>query len=314
MHAGGASELTPPKTSPTAVPVSFHQGVAAYRQVLGTAGGDEMESLFRDDDRGCVAVALYKSPPYRLQFPALNVARLSINLTASSIKGGIDGERSRSFEAQRHSMFLTPAGASTRWQKASPSRHLNIYFSPAMAAEDGELGRLLQTGGPMFNLALPGSGALIDQLALELQAGDAFSVEMADSMARQLLVQMGRRGLNALGPRAMSAPLLRRLDDFIDANLATRILIADLALVVGLPPNQFALAFTRYTGRSAHQYVLSRRVERATGLLRSGQGSLAEVANACGFASQQHMTHVLGERLGMTPAAVRSAAASPRGR
>ena len=61
----------------------------------------------------------------------------------------------------------------------------------------------------------------------------------------------------------------------------------------------------RYTGRSPHQFVLARRVERAIDMLRRSPLSLTDVAAACGFSSQQHMTHVLSERLGIAPSAVR---------
>ena len=244
----------------------------------------------------------------------MDVLRLSINLTASRVTGGVDGERGRAFIANRHSLFLTPAGAATRWRKASPSRHLNIYVRSPAAANDGqdELGRQLQEGGPIFNLVLPGSGALIDRLALEMSQGDPFSIEAVDSLALLVLVQLGRRRLSASGPRFMSARQMARLGEYVDANLGERILVTDLALVAGLPAGQFARAFTRYTGRSAHQFVLSRRVERATAMLRRGQESLAEVAAACGFASQQHMTKVLKLRLGMTPAALRHALRNAR--
>jgi len=46
-------------------------------------------------------------------------------------------------------------------------------------------------------------------------------------------------------------------------------------------------------------------------MLQRGQGSLADVAAACGFASQQHMTSVLRVRLGVTPAALRGALSVP---
>lgn len=268
----------------------------------------------RGQDRGSIAVTLYTSPAYSLQLPPLGVSRLSINLTASHVTGGVDGERGRAFVAHRHSLFLTPAGASTRWRKSSPSRHLNIYFRSSAVLDDGqdELGRQLQRGGPIFNLVLPGSSALIKQLALEMSKGGPFSIEAVESLALLVLVQLGRRRLNSNGPRLMSAQQMARLDEYIATNLGERILVADLAVVAGLPASQFAHAFTRYTGRSPHQYVLSRRVEHATAMLRRGQGSLAEVAAACGFASQQHMTLVLRVRLGMTPAALRGALSVPR--
>jgi AraC family transcriptional regulator len=243
----------------------------------------------------------------------LGVSRLSINLTDSRVTGGVDGERGRTFVAKRHSLFLTPVGASTRWRKSSPSSHLNIYIRSPAILDDGqdELGRQLRQGEPIFNLMLPGSSSLVERLASEMAEGGPFSIEAVDSLAFLVLVQLGRRRLDSDGPRLMSAQRMVRLGEYIAANLGERILVADLASVVGLPAGQFARAFTRHTGRSPHQYVLSRRVEHATAMLQRGQGSLADVAAACGFASQQHMTSVLRVRLGVTPAALRGALSVP---
>lgn len=293
--------------NPAPAPASLQQGGKIYGRILGSAGGHEVKTVLCGQDRGSIAVSLYTSPAYSLQLPPLEVSRLSINLTSSRVTGGIDGERGRTFIAKRHSLFLTPAGAPTRWCKLSPSRHLNIYFRSPAALEDiqDELTRQLQQDGPMFNLVLPGSGTLIKRLALEVSEGGPFAIEAVESLALLVLVQLGRQRLGSTGPQLMSAQRMTRLADYIAANLGERILVADLAAVAGLPPGQFAHAFTRHTGRSPHQYVLSQRVEQATAMLRGCRDSLAEVAAACGFASQQHMTHVLKARLGMTPAALR---------
>ena len=299
-----------PDLSPPRSPRALLEGAGTYGRILGEAGGHALQA----NVRGSLAAALYASPAYELQLPAMAVARLSINLTTARVLGGVDGERGRSFVARRHSLFFTPAGVAMHWRKGSPSRHLNLYFpAPALldAGED-ELGRRLQEGGPIFNLALPGTGGLITGLAAEVSGGSPFASEAVESLAVLLLVQLGRRRLEAHGPQPISARHLAQLDAFIAANLAERILVADLARVAGLPPGQFAQAFTRFTGRSPHQYVLSRRVEEATAMLRHGRVSLAQVAAACGFASQQHMTQVLKARLGLTPAAVRGGSASPR--
>lgn len=295
-------------------PGLLRQGSATYGRILSLAGGREVKSVTRGQDCGMVAAALYVSPAYSLRLPSLGVPRLSINLTASRVTGGVDGERGRTFVAKRHSLFLTPAGASTRWHKLSPSKHMNIYIHAPTALDNGqdELARQLQQAGPIFNLVLPGSSALLVRLASEISTGGPFSVEAVESLALLVLVQLGRRRLSPEGPRLMSAQRVARLDEYIAANFEERILVADLAAVAGLPAGQFARAFTRYTGRSPHQYVLSRRVEHATALLRRGRGSLAEVAAASGFASQQHMTHVLRTRLGVTPATLRGALPLPR--
>ncbi|MGW4601410.1 helix-turn-helix domain-containing protein, partial [Streptomyces sp. NPDC004457] len=81
--------------------------------------------------------------------------------------------------------------------------------------------------------------------------------------------------------------------------------IADLAEAASLSPSQFTRQFRASTGRSPHQFLLALRLERACRLLRAGTDPIAEVAVACGFSHQEHLTRVMRARLGTTPAALR---------
>ena len=280
-------------------------GITAYGSLLGRAGGEQQALVSRPSEQPALAVGLYRSPPYDLHVLALNMPRLSINLTASRVFGGVESERRRSFEAKRHSMFLTPPSAAVQWRKQSPSRHLTIYFRPQSHDDEGDCADQLQRCGPIFNVTLPECAALIERLEAEMTAPGPFATEAVDSLARLLLIGFASRRGHGTGPLRLSAALLRRLEAYVAANLTHRILVADMAAVVGLPAQSFAKAYLRYTGRSPHQFVLARRVERATEMLRHGSLSLTEVAAACGFSSQQHMTHVLSDRLGRAPSELR---------
>jgi AraC family transcriptional regulator len=54
-----------------------------------------------------------------------------------------------------------------------------------------------------------------------------------------------------------------------------------------------------------HQFLLRLRLEAACRLLRTTCMPIAEVAAACGFSHQEHLTRVMRARLGTTPAALR---------
>ena len=290
-------------------PANPAAAVAAYGRLLDQVGGQQMALVGHPGEQPSLAVALYQSPPYDLHVPALQMPRLSINLTASNVVGGIESERRRTFEARRHSFFLTPPSAAVQWRKSSPSRHLAIYFGTPSSADtdsDGDCAQHLRSCGPMFNVTLPGCAGLIERLESQMTTPSPFAVEAVDSLARLLLIGLASRRGRAVGSLQLSAALLSRLEEYVDAQLAGRILVADLAAVVGLSAQAFAKAYVRYTGRSPHQFVLVRRVERAVDLLRRSPLSLHEVATACGFSSQQHMTHVLSERLGVAPSALRN--------
>ena len=74
-----------------------------------------------------------------------------------------------------------------------------------------------------------------------------------------------------------------------------------LAEECGLSPRHFTRAFSRSTGLPPHRWLLERRVEMATQLLRDPAHSLVDVGLACGFASQSHFTRIFTARVGRSP-------------
>jgi AraC family transcriptional regulator len=301
--------------SPAQRPVdgdSFVQrGVAAYAQALFVAGGKQLEALMRGGDGEAVCAALYMSPPYDLSVPALQVSRLSVNLTSAHVSGGIAGERRRNFDASRHSLFIAPAGAAMTWRKDAPSRHLTIYFRTDAFDNGDDVASPLALSQPLFNIGVPGIRAIADQLVGELNSPAIHHTEAADSLARLLLVNVARHLQRTPAPsQAIGPAALAQLRDFVMAHLTERILVADLARQVGLSPNRFAWAYKEQTGQSPHQFVLALRLEHACDLLRRSQLSLAGVAHACGFASQQHLTNAMHRRMGITPRRYRESRSS----
>lgn len=276
-------------------------GAQLYDRVLQQAGGRQVEALARQPERAALCVALYRSPPYDLQVPAMPVSRLSVTLTGARVFGSLAGERARHYETPRHRLYLMPAGAEARWRKDAPSRHLTLYFHPETLAGDG-VGADPLLAAPLFNQPAAGLGGLVDALVAELEGDAPHAAEAADSLSRLLLVKLSRMQ-GALLSRAGALPPLQlaRLRDFVAAHLAERLLVADLAAVVGLTPSHFAHAFSTQAGMPPHQYVLEMRLARARELLAHSTLSLAEVAAACGFASQQHLTSQMRRRGGITP-------------
>ncbi len=277
-------------------------GVEAYKRALAEAGGNELHVLKHGDDRSSVYGALYVSPPYALSVPPLPVTRISVNLTAARVHGGIAGDPPRSYFARRHSLFLTPAGESVTWCKDSPSRHLGIYFHAELISSADEDAPLLPARTVVYNATVPGLSRLIDQFADELQTPNILSAEAADSLARLMLIRMTRY-LHRTSPPSHSLPpkVLARLRDYVTQHLSERILVADLAKQVCMSPNHFAQSFAEQTRQSPHRFVLSLRVQRAAELLACSESSLAQIAYDCGFSSQQHMSNALHRHLGTTP-------------
>jgi AraC family transcriptional regulator len=274
-------------------------GVEIYARALRSAGGDQIEAFVRGDEGFGVGAALYRAPPFEVNVPALPVSRLSLNLTKSRVSGGVDGERLRNFDAGRYALFLTPAGAPMVFSKDVPSRHINIYFH-ADKFDDSSDSTVspLAVLRPLFNVAVPGIRGLADQLVEEMQSPVMLNADAAHSLARLLLVHVARHLRHAPAAlQALTPAVLARLRDYVMAHLHERILVADLAQQAGLSLDRFAAAYKEQTRQSPHQFVLSQSTL-----------SVADVAHACGFASQQHLTNVMHSRLGATPRRYRESA------
>jgi AraC-like DNA-binding protein len=97
----------------------------------------------------------------------------------------------------------------------------------------------------------------------------------------------------------------RLAKELIEINLADGVALEELARCCDLRVSQFAHAFRRSVGLPPYQWLIHRRVARATDLLRGRRLSLAEIANQCGFADQAHFTRVFHKRVGVAPAAWR---------
>ena len=94
---------------------------------------------------------------------------------------------------------------------------------------------------------------------------------------------------------------LKRVREYVEANLASRIRLADLASTAGLTKMYFAAQFRAAQGVSPHEYVLRRRIARAQDLLAGTDESLVQVALSVGFQTQAHFTTVFKRFVGSPP-------------
>jgi AraC family transcriptional regulator len=97
----------------------------------------------------------------------------------------------------------------------------------------------------------------------------------------------------------------RRLRAHVDANLAGKILIKDLAASLNISVGHFCRAFKRTFGMSARGWIRRRRIELAQGLMLTTGDSLSEIALSCGMSDQSHFTRSFRRIVGESPSSWR---------
>jgi AraC family transcriptional regulator len=99
---------------------------------------------------------------------------------------------------------------------------------------------------------------------------------------------------------------LRKVEDYVAAQLAEEISIEALAELVDLSSSHFAHVFKESTGMTPLQFITPQRVTRAQQLIRETSRNLIEVGLEVGYTSPSHFAQIFRRVVGVTPTAFRS--------
>jgi AraC-like DNA-binding protein len=100
---------------------------------------------------------------------------------------------------------------------------------------------------------------------------------------------------------------LLRAKDLADARYFEPLDVDDMAAAAGLSRAHFSREFRRAFGESPHAYLLTRRLERATALLRLTDRSVADICFSVGLQSVGSFTTSFTRTYGRSPTAYRAA-------
>jgi AraC-like DNA-binding protein len=101
---------------------------------------------------------------------------------------------------------------------------------------------------------------------------------------------------------------LLRARDLIDARYREPLDVRAMARAARLSPAHFSREFRRAFGEPPHQYLLTRRMERAAALLCTTDRSVGEICLMVGLRSVGSFTTTFGRTFGVSPGAYRAAA------
>jgi len=151
--------------------------------------------------------------------------------------------------------------------------------------------------------------AVNDELSAE-GGGDHLTTE---SLVNVLAVQPIRNAWALRPPArrpdaALPRKKLHAVVEYIEEYLDTDLTLAQMAAAVHLSVYHFARQFKAATGMPPHQYVVTRRVERAQQLLRKSDLSLVDIAASAGFSDQSPFSTHFKRVVGVTPRQFRKSA------
>ncbi|PRX49136.1 AraC family transcriptional regulator [Prauserella shujinwangii] len=136
--------------------------------------------------------------------------------------------------------------------------------------------------------------------------GDVAASELAHRLAAHLVTYYGGRRASRPPTGCLDRVQLDRVAALVEDRLGDPLTVADLAAAATLSPFHFARSFRLSTGMAPHEFVTSRRLDRATLLLRHTTLSVAEVAYAVGYSNVGHFRRLFRRHTGILPAAARS--------
>jgi AraC family transcriptional regulator len=206
------------------------------------------------------------------------------------------------------SLTIVPAGTEFKWQTRGPIEFAHLYISPDL------LTRTASRFDRSNDLALidrvgcedPLLQALYCSMLAEIRQRPAPDTLYLDSLLECFVLRLLRDYSTAtLRPQQRRESLprfrLKRVLEFVEANLGGQVTLTDLADAAGGSVFHFGRAFKNTAGITPCNYVLHRRVERAKVLLTTTDLPLASVAEACGFHHSAHFAKSFSRTVGKTP-------------
>lgn len=259
-----------------------------------------------------VSAAVWRNADDRVSYEAPAHHTLSLYLA-----GGLGTYRSDrpTLHGAPERICILPAGAPSSWIVDGDLAFLHVYISPTRFAAAVLEWLDREPRACSLHDALYAEDAVLAALGRRLLALDwdepALRVaadELLQAMLATLLKRYAAGGAWPLLRGGLATAVRRRVLDYVDSHLDAPLGLCELAAQACLSEFHFARMFRVSTGFAPHAWVLARRLRRARQLLGASQLPLAEVALACGFASQAHFGNVFRRVHGLSPGQWRQAA------
>lgn len=148
--------------------------------------------------------------------------------------------------------------------------------------------------------------ALLEDAVAESPAGRLYGDSIIQTLTLHLLKNYTTAdAVTESAQGGLSGYRLRRVKEFIEANLEEDLGLAEIAAVADLSQFHFAREFRKSTGLTPQNYVMQQRIESAKRLLTEPGLPIVEVSLRTGFKNQSHFTTLFRKFTNFTPKAWR---------
>lgn len=215
-------------------------------------------------------------------------------------------------DAQPGSLIVIPPGTRHRWRWHGSSERL------ILSVEDDAIQQLAAQLGAQHPLEMIGAWSILDpstrllivEMGREAREGWPLGALYANLLALSLQTNLikNHSSQQIALPHlkgGLGAAKLKRVMEYISANLTENIGLKQIADKMGMSPSHFAHEFRNSTGTTPYQYLLQQRLERAKDLLKTSNLPIQNVSVLTGFSYPANFVRTFRQRVGQSPEAWR---------
>lgn len=166
-------------------------------------------------------------------------------------------------------------------------------------AEAAELAAAIESL-PRVSAVTPEASKWMAQLSHSLKRTDPLALLEQRLLVLQFLMALVR-GRPREAARSANAELVQKVTEAIEANLATRYTVEDLAALINMSPSHFHRIFRLETGLTPMAYAERLRCREACRRLEASDEPVTKIAADLGYATSQHFATVFRRIVGRSP-------------
>lgn len=142
---------------------------------------------------------------------------------------------------------------------------------------------------------------IFSNIEKEIEQGDDLSEEMLASYMTMLFILLARNKENCVLVDEGNEYIARAVA-FLQRNLSTEITLSHIAGLCSVSPEHFSRMFKKETGFGFCEYMNLLRLQKAESMLKQpNSGSIAKIAQACGFNDSNYFSVKFRKQYGISP-------------